>query len=221
MRLNAEMSEDGEYETFLKKQRALCNQYGVDFSKVPDFDQKLFALRHVSHEVFDEAILPSYRNVIKGSRYWMDLWGLSNDKNKGLTPKQKSLLSLLSYFSLAEGLVSENVQIIAFLLMQNDHDLYDPRDMKFVDSYKKLGKIDLFIKMQFLERHGFGFITQAIDRPLRSCIAHLKYAVEEDGTIINEKGEIIDIEQNMRVLSCANAIVTLALDYLIHSKGYT
>lgn len=213
---------DREYENFLHKQRALCNQYGVDFSKVPDLDQKIFALRHVSQEALDEVIIPSYRNVLKNSKYWMEIWSLSNDAKKVLTPKQKSLLGLLAYLSLAEGLVSENVQIVAFLLMENGHDLYDPRDMKFVDSYKKLGKIDLFVKLQFLERHGFTFITQALDRNLRSCIAHLEYTVDDDGTIVNEKSgeKIIDIEQKMHLLSCSNTMVTLALDYLLqHSQG--
>ncbi len=219
--MSAEMPEDSIYEKFLKKQKALCSQYGVDFSKVPDLDQKIFALGNVSQKILDEYIIPSYKNVIRNGKYWTEIWSLSHDEKKYLTPKQKSLLGLFSYSALAEGMVSENVQIIAFLLMQNGHDLYDPRDMKFVDSYKKLGKIDLFIKMQFLERHGFAFITQAIDRNLRNCITHLEYTVNEDGTIIDEKtGEkIIDIDQKMHLLSCSNTMVTLALNYLLQSKG--
>ena len=215
------MPEDDEYEKFLKKQKVLCSQYGVDFSKVPDLDQKIFALRNVSQKILDESIIPSYKNVIKSSKYWTEMWILSQDEKKNFTPKQKSLLSLFWYSSLAEGMVSENVQIIAFLLMQNGHDLYDPRDMKFVDSYKKLGKIDLFIKLQFLERHGFTFITQAIDRNLRNCITHLEYTVSDDGTIIDERNDekIIDIEQKMHLLSCSNMMVTLALTYLLQSKG--
>jgi hypothetical protein len=218
--MSAEMPEDSEYEKFLKKQKVLCNQYGVDFSKVPDLDQKILALGKVNQKILDEFIIPSYKNVIKNSKYWAEIWGLSHDEKKDLTPKQKSLLSLFSYFSLAEGMVAENVQIITFLLMQNGHDLYDPRDMKFVDSYKKLGKIDLFIKLQFLERNGFTFITQAIDRNLRNCITHLEYTVNDDGTIINEKdGEkIIDIEQKMHLLSCSNTMVTLALNYWLQNS---
>ncbi len=212
--------EDSEYEKFLKRQKAICNQYGADFSKVPDLDQKIFALGNVSQKIFDECIIPSYKNVIKNSKYLTEMWGLSHDEKKYLTLKQKSLLSLFLYSSLVEGLVSENVQIITFLLMQNGHDLYDPRDMKFVDSYKKAGKIDLYIKMQFLERHGFTFLTQAIDRNLRNCITHLEYTINDDGTIIDEKNcEKIDIDQKMHLLSCSNTMVTLALNYLLQSKG--
>ena len=221
--MSAEMpEEDSEYEKFLKKQRALCNQYGVDFGKVPDFDQKLFALGSVIPKILDECIIPSYKNVIKNGKYWTEMWDLTHDEKRNLTPKQRSLLSLFSYSSLAEGMVSENVQIIAFLLMQNDHDLYDPRDMRFIDSYKKLGKIDLFVKMQFLERHGFNFITQAIDRNLKNCITHIEYTVNDDGTIIDEKNgeKIIDLDQKMLLLNCSNAMVTLALSYLLQSKGY-
>lgn len=204
------------YQSLLKSQKELCEQYAVDFRKVPDLNNKIITLGKVSQKIMEECISTSYQNVLRTFSYWEEVWKLSHDKKK-LTPKQKSLLGLFLYLSLAEGMASENVQIIAFLLMQNGHDIYDPRKRRVVNSYKDLGNVDLFIKMQCLEKHGFTFITEAIDRNLRNCIAHLEYIVEENGTIINQKnGERInDITQKMDHLGCANTVVTLTLSYLI------
>ena len=209
--------ETDDYKELLNRQKKLCDEFGIDFEKVPDLNQKIFALGKVSKDALDKCIIPSFINVQKNSGYWTEIWTLSHDTKKGLSPKQKSLLGLFLYLSLAEGMVSENVQIISFLLILNGHDLYDPRGMEFIDSYRKLDKIDLFVKMQFLERHGFTFITRAIDRNLRNCIAHLEYTVNEDGTIINQKSgeKIQDIDKKLHHLGCPNTIVTMAISHLV------
>lgn len=143
--------------------------------------------------------------------YVQTILGLQSQEKTSLTPKQKSLIFLFTYLSLAEGIFSEIVEIIAFLLMQNDHDLYDPRNMEFVKKYKQLEKIDLFVKMQFIEKHGFGFLCNSMDRPLRNSIAHLDLKVTDDGSIINTKTEekITDFNEKMvRLISVSAFAIT-------------
>ena len=87
------------------------------------------------------------------------------------------------------------VQSIAFISMANGHDIYDPQRMKFVKSYKDLDKVSLFVKLQFIEEHGFKYLTEIYNRKLRNCIAHLKFNLNDDGSITNKiTGEKIDEE---------------------------
>ena len=139
-------------------------------------------------------------NIVQGYRYCIEILEILDDTK--LTQRQKSLMEQLLYMMTSEGLFSQAIQLISYLLVENHHDLYDPGRMKSVKSYGELIKLSLFVKMQFVEKHGFKFLTDVYDRNLRNCIAHNKYSVREDETIFNNEtnAKIEDLQSKGRKL---------------------
>lgn len=134
-------------------------------------------------------------NIVRGYQYGIEILEVLEDAK--LTPKQRSLLELLLYMMASEGLFSQAIQLVSYILVVNHHDLYDPTRMKFAKSYEELNRLSLFVKLQFVEEHGFKFLVDIYDRSLRNCIAHNKYVVEEDGKILNN-------ETNQKIEDIAN-----------------
>ena len=166
-----------------KQRNKLCREYSFDPKKAE------FACSQIS---------PLIRKILVEKKLFSMIEELTDDLKRSLeysievtsisgTPKQKSLLRLFGYLEMSEGVFSELVQSLAFFLMQNGHDIYDPQRMKFIKEYKELDKIPLFVKLQFIEEHELKFVSDAFDRELRNCIAHLDYIVKDDGDIINKR----------------------------------
>jgi hypothetical protein len=138
-------------------------------------------------------LFSSLANIQRSFGYVEAVMGIPKQSKALLTPKQKSLILLFTYLTFAEGIFSEVIEIIIFFLLQSHHDLYDPRRAEFVKEYKQIEKIDLFIKLKFIENHGFGFLCDSIDRDLRNSIAHLNLIVDDDGCITNSKTAKVNI----------------------------
>lgn len=156
-------------------------------------------------------IIGVLNSVRRGNDYMKEIMNL--DASKNLTEKQRSLLLLFSYLALSEGIFSECVQLITFILIENHHDIYDPFRKEFVKDYKGLDKVSLYLKLQFIEKHGFKFVTDEFDRAFRNCIAHLRFIVEDDGTVVNvATGEKIEQE----VLMAKNAVLYAMTLMIIH-----
>jgi hypothetical protein len=171
-------------EALKKDIKELCDETGFDFEQIEDPKPKIIPL------IKNLKTIQSWENLLNSidsaHEKIHDLRELINLTSSG-TDKQKSLLNLFAYLVYGEGVFSELVQIIAFILMENDHDIYDPRRMEFVNTYEHLYKLDLYVKMQFIEKHGFGMLTKSFDRDLRNCIAHLDFVIHDNGKIISKK----------------------------------
>jgi hypothetical protein len=164
------------------------------------------------------AVRDSYKDIGQNIDYWRKIWQVSNlPKQK---PQEKSLLDLFLYLLLVEGISAKLVELITFMLMEKDHDLYDPEHREFVKEFKKLEKISLSIKLQFLEKHGFCLLTKAIDRELRNCIAHLDIEVKEDGTIMGRGSKkITDLIQRTDYLGGLGSILLSVINFELEKLG--
>ena len=181
-------------EEIQKTIKKLCKVHSIDYQKVEYTHSKIASLlqgiktKTRVQKTLDEAIA----RLNRGQNYLDEITEILSEK---LTPKQKSLLVLFLYLGESEGVFSELIQLITFILVENGHDIYDPIRMKFVKSYNGLDKVVLFIKLQFVEEHGFKFITNVFDRELRNCIAHLKFVIKDDGAIEKVSGEKLTKEK--------------------------
>lgn len=210
------MSEKTESEDYLSTQKQYCDLYKIDFERVKNLNSIIIPLieRGLGKTAIT-ALRDAYADVHQNVDYWINIWNLTNSEKTRPKPQEKSLLDLFLYLLLVEGISSKLVQIITFLLMENDHDLYDPNEMEFVKEYNKLDKISLFVKLQFIEKHGFGLFADAIDRELRNCIAHIDLIVNEDGSIINKRTrkKIDDLKQRTDYLGGMGVIIITVMDY--------
>jgi len=180
---------------FKKRQKELLKSFpedlellqtaGISKKDINEFHSKIGPLTKnvLAKKDFLPTLIETLYNLRRGHEYSKEISNIISTEN--ITEKQRSLLLLFSYLELTEGVFSECVQLIAFILMKNHHDIYDSFKMKFVKNYRGLDKVSLYTKLQFLEEHGFKFVTNRCDRKFRNSIAHLSIIVEDDGAVVD------------------------------------
>ena len=210
------MSKKIEGEDYLSIQKEYCDSYKIDFERVKNLNSIIIPL--IERGLGKTALIAfrdAYTDINQNIGYWTKIWKLANSEITSPKPQEKSLLDLFLYLLLVEGVSSKLVQIITFILMENDHDLYDPERREFVKEYNKLDKISLSVKLQFIEKHGFGLLANAVDKELRNCIAHIDLIVNEDGSIINSRTQVKmrDLKQKTDYLGGLGAIILNVMYY--------
>lgn len=205
-----------EEESLIETQKRLCTQFHIDFRKVEDLNSKIGSLIKQLKNQKESIVTISQvmERIGRNVDYWKDIWTLLTSKETSLNPRQKSLLELFLYLQLVEGIFSETVNAIAFILLENGHDVYtDIPEPKFVRKYEELRPISLFVRLLFLEEHGFNNLANAADRDLRNRIAHLDYEVKEDGTIQNTKTntQITNLVEKGNYLGCICTVIMMAV----------
>jgi hypothetical protein len=87
------------------------------------------------------------------------------------------------------------------------HDICSIRTHDFVSSFEDIFDVDLSVKMKFLEKHGYGFLTNVCPRKIRNAIAHSDFVIKDDGTVEIENGrhayslaQIAEVLQNIYTL---------------------
>jgi hypothetical protein len=189
---------------------------GYDFSLLQEFNSKCFSLassvdEDEAKDLFKKISEKVWYNLLNA----LDVLELLNDATK-LTPKQKSLISLYFYINLVEGTISEQIQIISFMLIRSGKKIYDCRRKRFAKTYTDLERIDLKAKIEFINVNGFHFASREIDRNLRNCIAHQDFIIFDDGTVKNLRtGQQIDIEKKLRSICLTNSLVSMALKQML------
>jgi hypothetical protein len=157
---------------------------GVDFKKVKELNSTITPLLSNLTKESLKIVNEKFAGISRTLYYWRDVFRVSASSEVNLTPRQKSLLELYSYLVVAEGIFSETIQVIAFILVKNHHDIYDKEKREFVRNYEGLNNLSLLEKMQFVEMHGFKFVSDACERDLRNSIAHLRIIVNDDGSMV-------------------------------------
>ena len=158
-------------------------------------------------------IRQAWEEYSEDRKYWETITNLS--KGMENRPNQKSLMNLFAYLLLVEGSYSEIVQILSVLLVDAGHDLFDPIRNDFVKGFGDIEKVDLSIKLKFLEKHGFDLVINSVDRKLRNDIAHLNFRVLEDGKIVDKRNgqEIKGIDEKTKRLTWICTLVVTSLEY--------
>jgi hypothetical protein len=211
------MSSVIKEDDFLASLRKQCEAYKIDFEEAKTLYSDVVALVGKGLETdVSIAVQRASSDIDKSMNYWESIFYLPTQASS-LGHQEKSLLNLFSYLLLAEGIFGGIVQIITFLLVKNDHDIYDYRRNEFVTSYEELEEVDLSLKLKFLKKHGFALLVASIDKKLRNNIAHLNFVVKTDGSIIDKKtnSQITDLEQRMNRLGKACSLTLGIIDYLL------
>ena len=211
------MSKKEESEVYAVAQQEFCKLYGIDFEKVKVLNEKIISL--IGSGLGRPSLLAiraAYSDINQNMDYWTKMWHLSNDPEEmKKKPQQKSFLDLFLYMLLVEGVVTRLVELISFILIENDHDLYDTEGREFVKRFETLYKITLFTKLQFIEKHGFNLLSDAVDRKLRNSIAHIDFAVSEEGRIYDKKTKayVDDLEERTNYLGGVLALILNVINY--------
>lgn len=212
-------------EDYTAVQKKICESSKINFYEVKNLNSKIISLidslkeKGVSWDMV-KAQFEEFRDVEQNLDYCFKIFNLSNSPETKQKHQEKSLLDLFLYLLLVEGVFSKLVQIITCLLIENDHDLYDPKRMEFIKDYSKLDKVELFIKLQFIEIHGFNLLVNSVDRELRNCIAHIDIMVKEDGKLVNKRTgkNIDDFKQSISHLLDMITMVICVMDFAFKRK---
>lgn len=173
-----------------ERQRKYCEKYGLDFGKLSAMTRLLHdLLNNIGDDIETQIILrDTTAKILLKLTDWQSIYKLTVSDETALTPKQKSILELFLYLNLVEGIYSETVNTLIILLIKGGIDYSDELGRThFSERFLELRKITLFVRLQFLERHGFRAFANAVNRDLRNCIAHLDYYVDDDGSITDKK----------------------------------
>jgi hypothetical protein len=193
------LTEIYESADSLADDQKLCDMTGVEFKKFKEFKSIIAPLLCNLTKKSVEIINEKFDDISRHYDYLINVVEVFGSTEANLTTKQKSFLELYAYLMLAEGIFSETIQAIAFILVENHHDIYDSEKREFIRNYEGLYNLSLFQKMQFVEMHGFKFVSGACDRDLRNSIAHLRIIVNDDGSLveITRKGKTGRAIKNM------------------------
>ncbi len=85
---------------------------------------------------------------------------------------------------------------VCFLYIKNGHDLYDSLHNKFAKNFDDIGKLNTFVKFQFLKEHGLSILVRENDNELRNKIAHLDFSIESEGKI-RVRNDIINVSERL------------------------
>lgn len=121
------------------------------------------------------------------------LQGLKRDINYN-NKKLESMSKMLAYLGLVESLGVTLMDIVLLMFVANGIEIHTRGPYaKHVKSFEELRDIDLGYKLEFLGNEGLGMFRRFINQETRNIIAHLKFRIENDGTVTTLKGEPVHI----------------------------
>lgn len=122
-----------------------------------------------------------------------------------LDTKERCLMLSFFYLVSVEGGFANHADLVCFLLVSQEHDLYNYYKREYVTAnMDDIKEVDLYTKIQFLENHNLASFTKICDRKLRNCIAHHDFEIDETGKILIDNSAIDVEEKNMQLISFLN-----------------
>lgn len=175
-----------------------------------DADKDAVEARKMLHRLLNNIRYPIPENI-RGDihRTWQKSTEISNTVRNLRTyaqecpPKMRSMLNLFNYLGYVESIGVSLVDTGLVLLDANTGETHI--------SSKPHKRQKLFDKLKILETYGLGYIAELIDRNLRNDIAHLKFEIDEDGTIRDSKKRKRNIDE---IISQFWARVSTVLSFL-------
>lgn len=141
---------------------------------------------------------------------------------ENIEPSEKSMLYITDLLYVVEGPFSGIVNLIVHnKIAEHHHDIWDEYHEKFATSFKEIVRLRLYLKLEFLKRHGFDFLTETCPRTLRNAIAHQSFRIEGDGSIVVSNGSEKSYSQReiLDMIVIMNELSTLALDTWSNQEG--
>jgi hypothetical protein len=114
-----------------------------------------------------------------------------------LPSKSKSLTKLFAYLGLVESLGVTLMDMALILLIANRKEMHmrgKGGGIRHVSTLKELRRLDLVYKLEFLVANKLGFVAGVVSRNLRNDIAHLKFAIDENGEVKDSGGHTVNID---------------------------
>lgn len=178
-----ETRETEQYEYLKKKIFSLTRQ--LVMSRI---DDKLF--EHNKKEISEK-----WEKALDISEV---LRGLKSEVNYA-SDRNKAMSKMLAYLGLVESIGTAVINIILLALALNGKEVHTRGPYtRHVKTYSELEDLDLGYKMDFLKKEGVEIMGQYIKRDIRNIIGHLKFTIEDNGTIRGPGNNPIQIDKHIK-----------------------
>jgi len=115
------------------------------------------------------------------------------------------------FLALFETTVTNLLNCLIFLMIRNHHDFFIQLKRKYAKSLRDLdNSYGVSEKLEFLNLHGFSFLTENINNPLRNKIAHMDFDIEGKGVIV-VKNSKYDLQTELIKLEAVLLLTARAL----------
>lgn len=164
-----------------------CNEETLDYSLAIELKKKIFPLLDKAHNIWGDNFNKEFVQYLRGRKIRNNnaeiLIGIRYklDKHKSdFTLKERASITLhIEYLPLLEGMFSNSINFLIFILIRNHHDFYYSGN--YANNMTSIERATIEEKINFLNTHDFSIIDEKIDRKLRHSTAHMFYEIKEDG----------------------------------------
>ena len=149
---------------------------------------------------------------------------LKEDSKADYDSQLNTLRKAFLFLALFETTVTNILNCLVILLIHNGHDFFVQFKRKCAKNLKDLDEsYGVAEKLEFLNLHGFSFLTCTINNSLRNKIAHMDFDIEGKGVIAvkNEKYELQTevVKLEAVVLLTAKALSNAGFPELLKEEG--
>ena len=164
------LEQTAEYQKLVKKLKPLVKTIQSSSEKVDEFRDFIKPLQTRFEK--SEQRMPLFKE----------------DSKADYDSRLNTLRKAFSFLALFETSVANILNCMVILLILNGHDFFVQYTRKYAKSLDDLDdSFSVAEKLDFLNFHGFAFLTENINKSLRNKIAHMDFDIEEKGVVIVEK----------------------------------
>ena len=209
-----------------------CKNMQVEESLVKQIYEKIKPILETTEQSNDfntgivKYMIQSQQTILKNFKTWELLLFTKIKKQLEITKREISLLFLIDYATIVDGVYTHIVDMICFALICGGKTLPDTRrgNTKMVGTLDEINELPLGAKLDFLKQHDLIIISDVCKVRIRNSAAHLTYRIEEDGSIfipgITDKLDLSTLHTKIRDISLA-AHLALKLFYSKYEKLYS
>ncbi len=121
---------------------------------------------------------------------------IENEAFESIT-KKKSTFSILSFVFFFDCYVTL-LDIVIYLLILDNHDLYDVEKQNYVHNIDDIAKVSVETKFKFLEEHKLELFVRRPDQELRNKIAHNNFEIiDNKNGVIEYKNKKYSVKEQL------------------------
>jgi len=192
-----------------EKDMEILNQVTKLLEHTSEYQQLVLKLKPLVESIYPSSETKEFQESLKTLQVRFKRSGermliLKEDSKADYDSQLNTLRKAFVFLALFETTVTNMLNCLVFLLIRNHHDFFVQLKRKYAETLKDLDEsYGLAEKLNFLNLHGFSFLTENINNPLRNKIAHMDFDIEGKGVIIVKnkkydlKTEIVKLEAVM------------------------
>jgi hypothetical protein len=136
--------------------------------------------------------------------------------------RNQSINAMAIFLWLYEGYYLAIINLVCFLMTTTGHDLFNPFNKEFSETFDDIVETDTATKIKFLKKHGLGLLERENDRRLRNRIAHFDFDIDNKNNV-KVSGGTVDVKKRNKELvdftNCMRDCFTDCIESVLKNHG--